>query len=170
MVQADDENEKVEKTETTQPSIPPEAIKESKTPEKDQPTIPQKGPKDEEKQGNEEKGTKKQENGKTWEARKEPQKELERKEPTVSAAKSPQKGRKEMEAESGKAGRGEPASEPPVVRGFKEVANSASQAVTRLARRFNEEDRQKLIYVGAAILAVAVGVYASFKMRSIARQ
>ncbi|BAT82038.1 hypothetical protein LR48_Vigan07g184800 [Vigna angularis] len=48
---------------------------------------------------------------------------------------------------------------------IKEVAASASQAVTGLAKRFNEEDKQKMIYMGAAVLVVALGVYATYKLR-----
>ncbi|WVY90085.1 hypothetical protein V8G54_035599 [Vigna mungo] len=49
---------------------------------------------------------------------------------------------------------------------IKEVAASASQAVTGLAKRFNEEDKQKIMYMGAAVLVVALGVYATYKLRS----
>ncbi|KAK7322486.1 hypothetical protein VNO77_25867 [Canavalia gladiata] len=52
---------------------------------------------------------------------------------------------------------------------IKEVAASASQAVTTLAKRFNEEDKQKLIYMGAAVIVVALGVYATYKLRSSRR-
>ncbi|XP_061354781.1 inactive protein RESTRICTED TEV MOVEMENT 2-like [Gastrolobium bilobum] len=45
----------------------------------------------------------------------------------------------------------------------------ASQVVTRLRERFNEEDKQKLIYIGAAVVVVALGVYASYKFRSSRR-
>ncbi|CAJ1958661.1 unnamed protein product [Sphenostylis stenocarpa] len=48
---------------------------------------------------------------------------------------------------------------------IKEVAASASQAVTSLAKRFNEEDKQRIIYMGAAVLVVALGVYATYKLR-----
>ncbi|KAI9099633.1 hypothetical protein K1719_024638 [Acacia pycnantha] len=54
---------------------------------------------------------------------------------------------------------------------IKTMANSASEAVTRLANRFSEEDTQKkLLCAGAAILVTAVGIYASFKLRSMTRQ
>lgn len=54
---------------------------------------------------------------------------------------------------------------------IKDMANSASQAVTRLANKFSEEDKQmKLLCAGAAILVVVVGIYASFKLRSITIQ
>jgi len=49
---------------------------------------------------------------------------------------------------------------------IKEVAASASQAVTSLAKRFNEEDKQRIMYMGAAVLVVALGVYATYKLRS----
>ncbi|KAK7259735.1 hypothetical protein RIF29_25348 [Crotalaria pallida] len=55
------------------------------------------------------------------------------------------------------------------IKRIKEVAASASQAVTNMAKRFNEEDKQKLIYVGAAVVVVALGVYASYKFRSSPR-
>ncbi|KAL9315675.1 hypothetical protein ACSQ67_016676 [Phaseolus vulgaris] len=48
---------------------------------------------------------------------------------------------------------------------IKEVAVSASQTVTSLAKRFNEEDKQRMIYMGAAVLVVALGVYATYKLR-----
>jgi len=48
---------------------------------------------------------------------------------------------------------------------IKQVAASASEAVTGLAKRFNEEDKQKMIYMGAAVLVVALGVYATYKLR-----
>ncbi|KAI9099640.1 hypothetical protein K1719_024645 [Acacia pycnantha] len=44
-------------------------------------------------------------------------------------------------------------------KGFKDTANSASEAVTRLANRFSEEDKQKqLLCAGATVLVVAVGI------------
>ncbi|XP_020228742.1 protein RESTRICTED TEV MOVEMENT 2 [Cajanus cajan] len=49
---------------------------------------------------------------------------------------------------------------------IKEVAASASQAMTSLVKRFNDEDNQKIIYMGAAVLVVALGVYATYKLRS----
>ncbi|XP_027343109.1 protein RESTRICTED TEV MOVEMENT 2-like [Abrus precatorius] len=52
---------------------------------------------------------------------------------------------------------------------IKDVAASASQVVTDLARRFNEEDKQRIIYMGAAVLVVALGVYATYKLRSSPR-
>ncbi|XP_058782677.1 protein RESTRICTED TEV MOVEMENT 2-like [Vicia villosa] len=52
---------------------------------------------------------------------------------------------------------------------IKDMALSTTQAVTNYAKRFNEEDKQKLIYTGATILVVALGVYASYKYRSSPR-
>ncbi|CAL5201184.1 unnamed protein product [Lathyrus oleraceus] len=52
---------------------------------------------------------------------------------------------------------------------IKDMALSTTQAVTNYAKRFHEEDRQKLIYTGATILVVALGVYASYKYRSSRR-
>ncbi|CAK8564820.1 unnamed protein product [Lathyrus sativus] len=52
---------------------------------------------------------------------------------------------------------------------IKDMASSTTQAVTNYAKRFNEEDKQKLIYTGATILVVALGVYASYKYRSSRR-
>ncbi|KAL2337342.1 hypothetical protein Fmac_011788 [Flemingia macrophylla] len=50
---------------------------------------------------------------------------------------------------------------------IKEVAASASQAMTSLAKRFNDEDnKQRMVYLGAAVLVVALGVYATYKLRS----
>lgn len=49
---------------------------------------------------------------------------------------------------------------------IKDMAASTTQAVTSLAKRFNKEDKEKLIYTGAAVLVVALGVYASYKYRS----
>ena len=46
------------------------------------------------------------------------------------------------------------------------MAASASQAVTRLAKGFDEEDKQKLIFIGATVVVVALGVYASYKFRT----
>lgn len=55
-------------------------------------------------------------------------------------------------------------------KGIRDMANSASQAATRLKNKFSEEDKQKLLCAGAAILVVVVGIYASFKLRSMTRQ
>ncbi|KAE9594010.1 hypothetical protein Lal_00031622 [Lupinus albus] len=55
------------------------------------------------------------------------------------------------------------------VKRIKEVAASASETVTSLTKRFNEEDKQKLIYMGAAVIVVALGVCASYKFRSLPR-
>ncbi|CAK8564804.1 unnamed protein product [Lathyrus sativus] len=52
---------------------------------------------------------------------------------------------------------------------IKDMALSTTQAVTNYAKRFNEEDKQKLIYTGATILVVALGVYASYKYCSSCR-
>ncbi|CAJ2638511.1 unnamed protein product [Trifolium pratense] len=52
---------------------------------------------------------------------------------------------------------------------IKDIALSTTQAVTNYAKRFSEEDKQKLIYTGATILVVALGVYASYKYRSSRR-
>jgi len=52
---------------------------------------------------------------------------------------------------------------------IKDMALSTTQAVTSYAKRFSEEDKQKLIYTGATILVVALGVYASYKYRSSRR-
>ncbi|KHN48494.1 hypothetical protein glysoja_040625 [Glycine soja] len=49
---------------------------------------------------------------------------------------------------------------------IKEVAASASQAITSLAKKFNEEDKQRIVYMGAAVLVVALGVYGTYKLRS----
>lgn len=49
---------------------------------------------------------------------------------------------------------------------IKEVAASASQAITSLKKRFNEEDKQMLIYTSATVLIVAVGFYVSYEFRS----
>ncbi|XP_006582807.1 inactive protein RESTRICTED TEV MOVEMENT 2 [Glycine max] len=49
---------------------------------------------------------------------------------------------------------------------IKEVTASASQAMTSLAKKFNEEDKQRIAYMGTAVLAVALGVYATYKLRS----
>ncbi|CAI8595861.1 unnamed protein product [Vicia faba] len=53
--------------------------------------------------------------------------------------------------------------------GIKGIALSTTQAVTNYAKRFNEEDKQWLIYTSATILVVALGVYASYKYRSSRR-
>ncbi|XP_019419137.1 PREDICTED: protein RESTRICTED TEV MOVEMENT 2-like isoform X2 [Lupinus angustifolius] len=55
------------------------------------------------------------------------------------------------------------------VKRIKKVAASASETVTNLTKRFNEEDKQKLIYMGAAVIVVALGVCASYKFRSSPR-
>ncbi|CAL0311009.1 unnamed protein product [Lupinus luteus] len=52
---------------------------------------------------------------------------------------------------------------------MKEVVASASEAVTSVTKKFNDEDKQKLIYMGAAVVMVALGVYASYKFRSSPR-
>ncbi|KAE9598326.1 hypothetical protein Lal_00003927 [Lupinus albus] len=52
------------------------------------------------------------------------------------------------------------------VKRIKEVVASASEALTSVTKKFNEEDKQKLIYMGAAFVVVALGVYASYKFRS----
>ncbi|RDX87117.1 Protein RESTRICTED TEV MOVEMENT 2, partial [Mucuna pruriens] len=52
---------------------------------------------------------------------------------------------------------------------IREVAASASQAVTSLAKRFNEEDKQRIVYMSAAVLVVALGVYATYKLRTSRR-
>ncbi|TKY68504.1 RESTRICTED TEV MOVEMENT 2 [Spatholobus suberectus] len=52
---------------------------------------------------------------------------------------------------------------------IKEVAASASHAVTSLVKRFNEENMMPL-YTSATVLVLALGVYASCKLRSSARQ
>jgi len=52
---------------------------------------------------------------------------------------------------------------------IKDMALSTTQAVTSYAKRFSEEDKQKLMYTGATILVVALGVYASYKYRSSRR-
>ncbi|KAK2439761.1 inactive protein RESTRICTED TEV MOVEMENT [Trifolium repens] len=52
---------------------------------------------------------------------------------------------------------------------IKDMALSTTQAVTNYAKKFSEEDKQKLIYTGATILVVALGVYASYKYRSSRR-
>ncbi|CAK8564805.1 unnamed protein product [Lathyrus sativus] len=52
---------------------------------------------------------------------------------------------------------------------IKDMALSTTQAVTNCAKRFNEEDKQKLIYTGATILVVALSVYASYEYRSSRR-
>ncbi|KAL2337344.1 hypothetical protein Fmac_011790 [Flemingia macrophylla] len=50
---------------------------------------------------------------------------------------------------------------------IKEVTASASQAMTSRAKRFNDEDnKQRMVYLGAAVLVVALGVYATYKLRS----
>ncbi|XP_058782676.1 uncharacterized protein LOC131657232 [Vicia villosa] len=48
-------------------------------------------------------------------------------------------------------------------------SNEKSFPESFLAKRFNEENRQKLIYTGATILVVALDVYASYKYRSSRR-
>ena len=52
--------------------------------------------------------------------------------------------------------------------GIKEVPASASQAVTSLLKRFNE-DKHVLLYTSATVLVLGLGVYASYKLRSLAR-
>ncbi|XP_019440882.1 PREDICTED: inactive protein RESTRICTED TEV MOVEMENT 2-like isoform X2 [Lupinus angustifolius] len=52
---------------------------------------------------------------------------------------------------------------------IKEVVASASEAVTSVTKKFNDEDKQKLIYMSAAVVMVALGVYASYKFRSSPR-
>ncbi|KAL5056529.1 hypothetical protein RYX36_037211 [Vicia faba] len=52
---------------------------------------------------------------------------------------------------------------------IKDMALSTTQVITNYAKRFNEEDKQKLIYTGATILVLALGVYASYKYRSSRR-
>lgn len=64
-------------------------------------------------------------------------------------------------------------------KGLKDVINfskgnkviaSASEVVTRMAKRFNEEDKQMMIYVGAAVLVTTViSVCASYTFRSLGR-
>ncbi|KAG4959353.1 protein RESTRICTED TEV MOVEMENT 2-like [Glycine soja] len=49
---------------------------------------------------------------------------------------------------------------------IKEVVASASQAMTSLAKKFNEEDKQRIACMGTAVLVVALGVYATYKLRS----
>ncbi|XP_057450991.1 inactive protein RESTRICTED TEV MOVEMENT 2-like [Lotus japonicus] len=52
---------------------------------------------------------------------------------------------------------------------IKEKASSAYQALTSMTNRFNEEDKQKLIYMGAAVVVLTLSVYASYKFRSSRR-
>lgn len=52
---------------------------------------------------------------------------------------------------------------------IKEKASSAYQALTSMTSRFNEEDKQKLIYMGAAVVVLTLSVYASYKFRSSRR-
>ncbi|KAH1249764.1 hypothetical protein GmHk_05G013058 [Glycine max] len=49
---------------------------------------------------------------------------------------------------------------------IKEVVTSASQAMTSLAKKFNEEDKQRIAYMGTSVLVVALGVYATYKLHS----
>ncbi|KOM49663.1 hypothetical protein LR48_Vigan08g049000 [Vigna angularis] len=53
--------------------------------------------------------------------------------------------------------------------GIKEVAATASQAVTSLIKGFNEEDKHVLLYTSVTVLVFALGVYASYKLRSLAK-
>lgn len=55
-------------------------------------------------------------------------------------------------------------------KGIKEVATSASHAVTSLVKRFNEEDMMLLYTSATTAIVLALGVYASYKLRFSARQ
>ncbi|KAK7313761.1 hypothetical protein VNO77_38959 [Canavalia gladiata] len=48
---------------------------------------------------------------------------------------------------------------------IKEMADSASQALTSLVKRFNEEDMQMLLYTSSTVVVLVLGVYASYKLR-----
>ncbi|RDY11534.1 Protein RESTRICTED TEV MOVEMENT 2, partial [Mucuna pruriens] len=50
-------------------------------------------------------------------------------------------------------------------KGIKEVAAYASHAVTSLVNSFNEEEKM-LLYTTATVLVLALGVYASYRLRS----
>ncbi|XP_028800303.1 inactive protein RESTRICTED TEV MOVEMENT 2-like [Neltuma alba] len=137
--------------ETKDASTPRKPKGESRTAQKDQEGTPQKGKLDDEKHEKNKSAEKEriqEDNSKTSEAGKAPQKVQTlageaRKEKGSSSLKAPEKTQKETDAKL---------------------------AATRLADKFREEDKQKLLYAGAAILMVAVGIYASFKLRSQARQ
>ncbi|KAK4276045.1 hypothetical protein QN277_019037 [Acacia crassicarpa] len=154
-------------------STPEKAEGESRMSQKDQEGTPQEGKLEDEKH----KENKKAE--KTSEAGKEPQKAqtLAReasKDKGSSGMKTPEKRKKEKEVKTGKVnqrihGKKE-SDELSIAKGIKDIANSASQAMSRLADKVREEDKQKLLYAGAAILMVAVGIYASFKLRAPGRQ
>ncbi|XP_054795689.1 protein RESTRICTED TEV MOVEMENT 2-like isoform X2 [Prosopis cineraria] len=78
---------------------------------------------------------------------------------------------KEMDVPTSKVNNGNTVNnESSIGKGIRDMANSASQAATRLKNKFSEEDKQKLLCAGAAILVVVVGIYASFKLRSMTRQ
>ncbi|XP_054818733.1 inactive protein RESTRICTED TEV MOVEMENT 2-like [Prosopis cineraria] len=184
----DDERDKkhrdeIKKTEET----PQKAKGESRMPQKYTEEIPPKGTLDDEKNEENQRAEKeriqKEDNKKTSDAGKAPQKvqtlakeasKEKGKESAMVASKSsglktPEKREKETDVKTHKVNKrnyGTKESESPIGKGFKNIANSASQAITRLADGFNEEDKQKLLYAGAAILMVAVGIYASFKLRS----
>ncbi|WVZ02839.1 hypothetical protein V8G54_023645 [Vigna mungo] len=53
--------------------------------------------------------------------------------------------------------------------GIKEVAATASQAVTSLIKGFDEEDKHVLLYTSVTVLVLALGVFASYKLRSLAK-
>jgi hypothetical protein len=54
--------------------------------------------------------------------------------------------------------------------GLKEVMDSATNRVKNLAEKVNEEEKQMLINVGAAVLViVALGVYVSYSYGSAGR-
>ncbi|XP_014489853.1 inactive protein RESTRICTED TEV MOVEMENT 2-like [Vigna radiata var. radiata] len=52
---------------------------------------------------------------------------------------------------------------------IKEVAATASQAVRSLIKGFNEEDKHLLLYTSVTVLVLALGVYTSYKLRSLAK-
>ncbi|KAI9070963.1 hypothetical protein K1719_047074 [Acacia pycnantha] len=137
-------------------STPENAEGESRMSQKDQEGTPQKGKLEDEKH----KENKKAE--KTSEAGKEPQKAQ-----TLAREASKDKGSSGMQTPEKRKKESDELSKP---KGIKGIANSASQAMTRLADRVREDDKQKLLYAGAAILIVAVGIYATFKLRAPGRQ
>lgn len=55
----------------------------------------------------------------------------------------------------------------PKRKGIKGVAASTSHAMTSLVKRFNEEDL--MFFTSATVLVLALGVYASYKLRSTAK-
>lgn len=173
------------------PTAPEKVTEESKAPQKGQEKTPQKVTTDDEKQkGNEKKvtnketstspaklmpqkdklETKKEDDGKTSQKKEEDSVETkerkeERKEATKVVADESSGALKTTEKEKKEEMMNGKSSELRMANGIRNMANSASQAVTKMANRFSEEDKQKLIYAGAAILVVAVGIYASFKLR-----